>query len=56
MLFFAIEVNLVMWLAVLGILVSKPPDVGAAKVTALIGCALAAIVQHWAYYTIRKKV
>ena len=55
MMFFSIELNLILWLAVVGILLADPPDVGAAKTTTIIGCVLAAVVQHWAFYNIRKK-
>lgn len=55
MLFFAIELNLVMWVVVLGILFSKVPHVDAAKMIAFIGFCLAALIQHWAYYNIWKK-
>ena len=55
MLFFSIEVNLILWMVVAGILFGNPSDVTGAKTFAIIGFGLAAVVQHWAYYNIRKK-
>ncbi len=54
LLFFAIEVNLLLWLAAAGTAWSEP--VGRAAVMPIIvGTAFAAIVQHWAYYAVYRK-
>ena len=55
MLFFSIEVNLLLWLAVVGMLFADPLDVSQAKTMTIIGCGIAAVIQHWAFYNIRKK-
>ena len=55
MMFFSIEVNLLLWLAVVGTLFANPLDVSQARTTTIIGCGIAAVIQHWAYYNIYKK-
>lgn len=52
--FFAIEVNLILWL---GALFAVQPDVDLdAKTMVLIGCITAAILQHIAYYSLYKEL
>lgn len=55
MMFLAIEINLILWLMVVGQLVGSPSVAGQVKTAAMIGFVVAAVVQHWAYYNIRKK-
>jgi len=55
MMFLAIEINLVLWLAVVASLFANPSDASLARTAAVAGCALAAVFQHWGYYNIRKK-
>ncbi len=50
-----IEINLILWLIMVGVLMGDPSDTGDARTMALIGFGFAAVVQHWAYYRIRKK-
>jgi hypothetical protein len=52
---FSIEINLILWLAVVGALFADPSDAGLAGPTAIVGCGFAAVIQHWAYHNIRKK-
>lgn len=60
MLFLAIEVNLILWLALAGhALSTSDRDPFAAPQSfdgwlILVGVAWAAIVQHWAYYRLKK--
>ena len=51
-LFFAIEINLLLWLAAVGM--SLHGD-GSIWILLLIGAGFAAIVQHWAYYALYKQ-
>jgi hypothetical protein len=54
-LFFAIEVNLVLWLCALGIVLSGEAEVGLLKTLIIVGAAVSAVVQHWAYYAVYKR-
>jgi uncharacterized membrane protein (DUF4010 family) len=60
--FFAVEVNVLLWLALLGMLVANRADAGRSvnvasdvRWMAGVGVAFAAIVQHWAYYALYKR-
>ena len=53
--FLAIEINLVIWLAVLGMLFAAEPVETPIKTTVVAGVVFAAIVQHWAYYSVYKR-
>lgn len=53
-LFLVIEVNLVLWIILLGRPASSSAPTKNIKTVTIIGLAFAAIVQHWAYYNIRK--
>ncbi|UCE60729.1 MAG: hypothetical protein JSU63_03055 [Phycisphaerales bacterium] len=55
-LFLAVEINLLLWLAVFGML-QAPGAAGSALIKQLVvaGVAFAAIVQHWAYYAVYKR-
>ncbi len=55
MLFLSIEINLILWLAVVGALFAEASEASHARTIALVGCGVAAVIQHWAYYNIRKK-
>ncbi len=51
--FYTIEINLVLWLAALG--VSAPTERRSTWVVLCIGAAVAAILQHWAYYALYRR-
>ena len=60
-LYFSIELNLIMWLIVLGQGASKDwhPWSGTIAVSSPIvmaGLLLSAVLQHWAYYALRREV
>lgn len=62
LMFFAVEVNLLLWLALLGMLLTgratteNPPNSASdAGWMAGVGVAFAAIVQHWAYYALCRR-
>lgn len=54
--FYAIEVNLILWMAAAGsaFAPSSSPDGpwSASQIMTLVGVAFAAIAQHWAYYSL----
>lgn len=50
--FLVIEVNLLLWIAVVGTLWAS--DAEHAKTVALVGLGIATVFQHWAYYALRK--
>ena len=52
--FLAIEVNLVLWIALVGALWLEPRYEGSTRTFALIGAGFAALFQHWAYYQVHK--
>ena len=52
--FIAIEINLIMWLLMLGVTSVTDAGVPSSGTTVLVGLVLAAVVQHWAYYTVYK--
>jgi hypothetical protein len=55
-LYLSIEINFVLWLVVSGsVLFSNTMSTDAIKIIALVGLLFAAILQHWAYYGIRKE-
>lgn len=55
--FFAIEINLILWMAVLGgALTSNPESPETRWILPTIGAGLAAILQHWAYYRLYRTV
>jgi hypothetical protein len=51
-LFLAVEVNLILWLILCGMLVSGSED--DPRNMAIIGLVFAAVFQHWAYYAVYK--
>ena len=51
--FLAIEVNLLLWIALAGVLWSETGSDSSIKTLALVGAGFAALFQHWAYYSIR---
>jgi len=53
LLYFAIELNLILWLALIGVLFATGTDVGTVKTIAIVGVVLSALVQHCAYYRLR---
>lgn len=55
LLYWTIEINLICWVATLGALISGT-ERGMAVGMALAGFVLAAALQHWAYYHLRKVV
>ncbi len=56
LMFYTIEINLMLWLAVCGMLWSDPAQTKATTYLATAGCALAALFQHTAYHRIYKKL
>ena len=50
-----IEVNLILWLAMLGCLFSESMATHSRSVV-IVGLLFAAIAQHWSYYQFRKLV
>jgi hypothetical protein len=54
LLFFSIEVNLALWLGVVGAAWFFPAE-DIMKYTATTGCIVAALLQHWAYYNLYKR-
>jgi hypothetical protein len=54
-LFYAIEINLLIWLAVTGAVVMSSADPIVKQMTGA-GAIIAAVIQHWAYYNIYKKL
>ena len=55
LMFFAVEGNLLLWLAMLGMLLEAADQDQSVKTMVVVGTAFAAIVQHWAYYAVYKK-
>lgn len=57
LMFFVVEINLILWWIVFGQLLSTIENVDFAilKNTVTIGLIFAAVVQHWAYYNLYKK-
>ncbi|GJM23861.1 MAG: hypothetical protein DHS20C16_02760 [Phycisphaerae bacterium] len=53
--FYTIEVNLLLWLGVCGMLWTDPSQNKNVTYLATLGCALAALFQHFAYHRIYKK-
>ena len=53
-LFAVIEVNLLLWLAVCGVVWSSPIEAHI-KYFAAAGMIISALLQHWAYYNIYRK-
>jgi hypothetical protein len=51
-LFWTIEINLLLWIGMTGAIFSESSN---NKTYAVIGLAVAAILQHWAYYDIYKE-
>ena len=54
-LFLTVEINLILWLAALGMVMASDQDATGLKVHIVFGVAFAAIVQHWAYYAAYKR-
>ena len=54
-LFLTVEVNLLLWLAALGLVLGAGEDVGALRTLIIVGTVFAAIAQHWAYYAVRRQ-
>lgn len=52
--FYAIEINLLFWIAVLILVWRSPADLTTQMVTTF-GFIAAAVLQHWAYYHMYKK-
>lgn len=49
--FFAIEINLILWLALLGATISPLAESPHTRwILPVIGAGLTAVLQHWAYY------
>lgn len=53
-LFFTIEVNLVLWIAVAWAVWESSAE-RPTKLAAAAGCIIAALLQHWAYYSLYKR-
>lgn len=53
-LFWVIEINLVLWLVVLVLAIRSAEVPLSLKYTVGAGCVLSALLQHWAYYNLRK--
>ncbi|UCD27869.1 MAG: hypothetical protein JSV03_12295 [Planctomycetota bacterium] len=52
-LYWTIEINLILWLVMIGS-VFADQDLKLIKPVAIIGFVLSALLQHWAYYHLRK--
>ncbi len=55
LMFYTIEINLLLWLSVCGMLWSDPSQNKSVTYTATLGFALAALFQHVAYHRIYKR-
>ena len=59
-LFWVTEINLLLWLGLLGIILSdglsNPDEIKIAKGIIIVGFILAALLQHWAYHKIYKPI
>jgi len=59
-LFWVSEINLVLWVGLLGIILtdglSKPNEIKIAKGIIVAGFIIAALLQHWAYHKIYKPI
>ena len=53
--FFTVEVNLILWLSVAGMLFAAQVQDQTIKTAVLVGAVFAAIAQHWAYYAVYKR-
>ena len=54
-LFLTIEINLLLWLAVGGMVLASDQEIPELRIMVLLGAAFAAIFQHWAYYAVYKR-
>jgi hypothetical protein len=54
-LFWAVEINLVLWIVALGSVYSADEHGPAAKSVVAIGVVFAILAQHWAYYSVYKR-
>ena len=54
-LFLTVEINLILWIAALGMIMGADKDASALKPLLIVGVSFAAIVQHWAYYAAYKR-
>lgn len=52
--FLAIELNLILWIALAGYLYAGVPDWGTLKKVVLAAAAFAAVVQHVAFHHLRR--
>ena len=52
-LYWSIEINLIMWILMLGILFTSQ-EMELVKPVAIIGFVLSMLLQHWAYYRLYK--
>ena len=48
-----IEINLILWLVAIGCVLTEQ-DYNLLRLIAIAGFALTALLQHWAYYYLRK--
>ncbi len=55
LMFFATEINLILWLYVFGQIWFKNAIIGSIKIESAIGLLVASLIQHWAYYNLYKK-
>ncbi len=53
-LFYTIEINLLLWLCVGGVVWQSSAELFVKQVT-IAGLAVAAVLQHWAYYNLYRK-
>ena len=54
LLYWSIEINLILWIVLVGALLAPAADVKFAGKVAIVGFALSALLQHWAYYHVRR--
>jgi hypothetical protein len=52
--YFAIEANLIVWIALAAYLFSGPPDSGTLRAIVFTGGGLAALLPHGAHYVLRR--
>jgi hypothetical protein len=55
LLYWSIEINLILWMAVFGLMAApKGDDIWLADKVAIVGFMFSALLQHWAYYNVRR--
>lgn len=55
LLFWTIEINLILWVVALGAVFSTNEHGRAAKSVVAVGVIFAILAQHWAYYAVYKR-